>query len=105
MQITVMAMMRPLKLVPGLTVPSLILGSRDSAVSLDAKIAVAQTTTTNMSIEKITKPDAEWQKLLTPEQYRVTRKHGTERAFTCQYWNTKDAGTYRCVACDVELFS
>lgn len=57
-----------------------------------------------MSIEKITKTDAEWQKQLTPEQYRVTRKHGTERAFTGQYWDNHAKGTYRCVACDLELF-
>ena len=63
------------------------------------------TTTTNMPIEKITKTDAEWQKLLTPEQYRVARKHGTERAFTGQYWNNHEQGIYRCVAGDLELFS
>ena len=60
---------------------------------------------TNMTIEKITKTDAEWRKLLAPEQYRVARKHGTERAFTGQYWNNHDTGTYRCVACDLELFN
>ncbi len=54
--------------------------------------------------EKITKPEAEWKAQLTPEQYRVTRKKGTERAFTGDYWNTKQPGTYRCVCCGNELF-
>jgi len=49
--------------------------------------------------------DAEWRKRLTPEQYRVTRRKGTERPFTGKYWNTKTEGTYRCVACGLELFS
>ncbi len=77
--------------------------SRD-AMSVPAGPSNA-TTTTNMPIEKITKTDAEWQTLLTPEQYRVTRKHGTERAFTGQYSNHHENGTYRCVACDLELFN
>lgn len=55
--------------------------------------------------EKIAKTEAEWRKELTPEQYRVAREHGTERAFTGEYWNTHDAGVYRCVACGAPLFS
>ena len=42
---------------------------------------------------------------LTPLQYHVTQEHGTEQAFTGEYWDTKDAGTYRCVVCDAPLFS
>ena len=61
-------------------------------------------TTWNMK-DKIVKTDAEWRALLTPEQYRVTRKKGTERAFTGAYWNTKQPGVYRCVCCGLELFS
>ena len=54
--------------------------------------------------EKITKPNADWKAQLTPEQYRVTRKKGTERAFTGEYWDTKEPGTYRCVCCGSDLF-
>jgi peptide-methionine (R)-S-oxide reductase len=54
---------------------------------------------------KIRKTDAEWWEQLTPEQYRVARKGGTEMAFTGQYWNNKDEGIYRCVCCGEPLFS
>jgi peptide-methionine (R)-S-oxide reductase len=54
---------------------------------------------------KVVKSDAEWQKLLTPEQYHVTRQHGTERAFTGPYWNEKASGLYKCVCCGAPLFS
>lgn len=55
--------------------------------------------------EKITKPDAEWQKQLSPEQFYITRKAGTEPAFTGKYYKAKDAGTYTCVCCGQPLFS
>ena len=54
--------------------------------------------------EKITKSNADWKAQLTPEQYRVTRKKGTERAFTGEYWDSKEPGTYRCVCCGSDLF-
>lgn len=53
---------------------------------------------------KVTKSDAQWREQLSPEQYRVAREAGTERAFTGQYWDHEGAGTYRCVCCEVPLF-
>ena len=58
----------------------------------------------NTSIEKISRTEDEWKQRLTPEQFKVTRKKGTERAFTGDYWNNHESGLYRCVACDIELF-
>jgi peptide-methionine (R)-S-oxide reductase len=55
--------------------------------------------------EKITKSDEDWKKQLSPEQYQVTRKAGTEPAFTGKYWKTKDSGTYTCVCCGQPLFN
>jgi peptide-methionine (R)-S-oxide reductase len=56
-------------------------------------------------MEKITKTEQEWKAQLTPEQYKVTRQHGTERAFSGQYHNVKERGTYECVCCGQPLFS
>ena len=55
--------------------------------------------------EKIKKSESEWQKELTPEQFHVMRKAGTEPAFTGKYYQTKDPGTYLCAGCGQPLFS
>jgi peptide-methionine (R)-S-oxide reductase len=52
----------------------------------------------------VTKSDDEWRQALTPEQYRVLRRSGTERAFSGPLWNEKRAGTYRCGGCQQELY-
>jgi peptide-methionine (R)-S-oxide reductase len=55
-------------------------------------------------VDKVTKSDAEWRKELTPEQYNVARKKGTERAFTGEFWDNHAEGMYRCVCCGTPLF-
>lgn len=55
-------------------------------------------------MEKIRKSNEEWRRSLTPEQYRILREKGTERAFTGQYTDTKTPGVYLCSACGLELF-
>jgi peptide-methionine (R)-S-oxide reductase len=55
--------------------------------------------------EKVVRSDEEWRKLLTPEQYQVTRKKGTEAPFTGKYHDFKGKGVYRCVCCGNSLFS
>lgn len=57
-----------------------------------------------IEVEKIVKSDAEWQKELTPEEYAVTRKKGTEPAFTGCYWDNHEKGMYRCACCGTALF-
>jgi peptide-methionine (R)-S-oxide reductase len=53
---------------------------------------------------KMVKTDEEWRQLLTPEQYRITRCKGTERAFTGPYWDNHAEGTYQCICCGQPLF-
>ncbi len=58
-----------------------------------------------IEVKKVEKTDAQWKAILTPEQYRVLREKGTERAYTGQYEKTKTKGIYKCAACKAVLFS
>lgn len=58
----------------------------------------------NNKRERLMKSDEEWQKALTPEQFKITRRKGTERAFTGKYWNNHDDGVFACVCCGQPLF-
>ncbi len=57
-----------------------------------------------ITTDRVVKSEEEWLRQLTPEQYEVARQRGTERAFTGTYWNSKQEGVYRCVACGNDLF-
>jgi len=57
-----------------------------------------------MRVRKIMKTEAEWRQILSPEEFAVTRRKGTERPFTNRYWNHHEAGIYRCVCCGNALF-
>jgi peptide-methionine (R)-S-oxide reductase len=70
--------------------------------STDAKMPPARTGA--KGVGHVQHTDADWKKLLTPEQYHVLREEGTERAFTGKYWNNHEKGIYRCAACGLPLF-
>ena len=55
--------------------------------------------------QKVDKSEDEWRQQLTPEQFAVCRRKGTERAFTGEHWNNHEPGVYKCVACGTEVFS
>lgn len=77
--------------------------SAGEAGAVSAAVAAAKT---QLSMtHSIRKTPEEWRQTLTPEQFRVLRDHGTERAFTGDFWKTKDTGVYRCAGCGLELFS
>jgi peptide-methionine (R)-S-oxide reductase len=75
-----------------------------TASSEAAKKGAAAKPAANDKIVKITKTEEQWKKQLTPEQYRVLRESGTERAFTGKYWDNHAAGIYKCAACGLDLF-
>jgi len=75
------------------------MGSQEKIIIFDACKGVTE------EVDKVVKTDEEWKDLLTPEQYEVTRRKGTERAFTGNYHDHKGKGIYQCVCCGTDLFS
>ncbi|HVM60054.1 MAG TPA: peptide-methionine (R)-S-oxide reductase MsrB [Verrucomicrobiae bacterium] len=57
-----------------------------------------------VTVDRVVKTDAEWHKLLTPDQFRITREQGTERQCSVGYWNNHETGLYRCICCGTPLF-
>lgn len=72
--------------------------------SCTAQTKKSNTIATNKKFE-VVKTEAEWKKQLTPLQFEVTRKEGTEQAYTGKYWDNHEKGIYTCIACGQELFS
>ena len=84
----------------------------DEAAATPAQAAAAQPTDeptmknkTQKQAYPLAKSDEQWRKELTPEQYEILRKKGTERAFTGEYWDNKEEGTYVCAGCAQPLYS
>jgi peptide-methionine (R)-S-oxide reductase len=70
------------------------------------KVRIFQARTgSTVEVDRIYRTDREWKQILTPEQYRVARKKGTERPFTGEYEKNKEEGIYRCACCGTDLFS
>ena len=77
----------------------------DHAVGTPERIPIFNGTTGKVALmERVQKADEEWRAQLTPEQYAVTRRKGTERAFTGAYWDHHEPGVYRCVCCGIDLY-
>jgi peptide-methionine (R)-S-oxide reductase len=84
----------------------LLAGAALGALAITSKFGMAETmTTTEQTIDWRNLTDAEWRKRLTPEQYNVLRKHGTERAGTSPLDHEKRKGVFECAACSLPLFS
>jgi peptide-methionine (R)-S-oxide reductase len=101
-------------LVAGLIIASIVVIARMDAGSRVIGVdRVVQTSQGNHSskrkgskmVDKVVKTDEEWKAELTPEQYEVARRHGTERAFSGAYWDLHEDGVYKCACCGQELFT
>jgi peptide-methionine (R)-S-oxide reductase len=81
------------------------ISAQEQTAMRDDTITDSSSGSAEQPAENWEKTDAEWKQILTPEQFHVARKHGTERAFTGEYWNEKTDGVYHCVCCDLPLFN
>jgi peptide-methionine (R)-S-oxide reductase len=79
--------------------------AKDVQQKADAPAATGPAVVVGKDVGRVEKPDAEWKKILTPQQYDVLRQKGTERAFTGKDWDNHEKGTYTCAACGLDLFS
>jgi peptide-methionine (R)-S-oxide reductase len=102
--VVVLAMGLPERLVPKSQAAGAKPAQAPSKAGSDARALVGNTDPLPAK-ERVVKSEDEWKKILPPEVFRVTRKAGTEIAFTGKYWNTHDHGIYRCADCDYDLFS
>jgi peptide-methionine (R)-S-oxide reductase len=86
-------------------IPVLFLAAALTAMGVAPALRAAAPSDDHPNWKPVVKTNAEWKKLLTPEQYHVLREKGTEIAFTGKYWSEHKKGIYRCAACGLELFS
>jgi peptide-methionine (R)-S-oxide reductase len=96
-------------MVAALSVAFGLLKAGEDAVRTHKQVTIVEFTDAGehkgtVTVEKVVKTDEEWRKLLTPEQFKVTRQEATERACSVGYWNNHEAGLYRCVCCGTALF-
>ncbi len=87
------------------TVVGFVLATTGLSFATPNNTETAVSSSQDLPFKKIRKTNAEWKKILTPEQYRITRKAGTEKPYSSALNDVKKSGTFTCVCCDLSLFS